>query len=75
LFYLDCLKIKFKYFEQLGNIREAYKVAFEISNFKNNEDINSDMVFLSDRIDFTDIAIYDVSLILSDFSKNTISSY
>lgn len=31
-------------------------------------DIDSDMVFLSDRMDFTEIAIYEVSLILSDFN-------
>jgi len=73
LFYLDCLKIKFKYFDQLGNIREAYRVAFEISNFENKQELPSDMVLLSDRIDFTEIAIYDISLLLSDFSKHSFS--
>ncbi|EAR83999.2 Hypothetical protein TTHERM_00760460 (macronuclear) [Tetrahymena thermophila SB210] len=63
----ECLKIKFKYLEQMGNVREAYNVAFQLSNFKNREE-SEDRVLLDDRISFTEIAIYDISVILSDFN-------
>lgn len=52
----------------MGNVREAYNIAFAISNFKNRED-SDERILLDDRIRFTEIAIYDVSYILNDFSK------